>query len=247
MVNYQNGKIYKIISDNTVQIYIGSTVQKLCRRLAKHKSDHKCGNCIKSKIIIDQGNYKIILIENYPCNNREELLQREQHHIDQNKDICVNCCNAIGIDENKQRASKKEYYQANKHKIAAKQKEYYQTKNDTIKTKQKEYREKNKDKIKEYYQTKKDTIKTKQKEYIEANKDKIKTKQKEHYQKNRDKILTKNKEYRQANRYKIKANQKVQVQCDNCDKQVTKGHLAQHKKSKYCQNYIKSTEVENNI
>ena len=30
MVNYNNGKIYKIINENNEIIYIGSTTQKLC-------------------------------------------------------------------------------------------------------------------------------------------------------------------------------------------------------------------------
>ena len=37
MVNYQNGKIYKIINENNEIIYIGSTSQKLCKRYSYHK------------------------------------------------------------------------------------------------------------------------------------------------------------------------------------------------------------------
>ena len=38
MVNYSLGKIYKIVSDLTDKIYIGSTcLEKLCMRLSKHK------------------------------------------------------------------------------------------------------------------------------------------------------------------------------------------------------------------
>jgi len=37
MVNYQNGKVYKIINENNEIIYIGSTAEeKLCKRNAKH-------------------------------------------------------------------------------------------------------------------------------------------------------------------------------------------------------------------
>ena len=31
-----------------------------------------------------------ILIEDYPCKSRNQLLARERYFIDQNKDICVN-------------------------------------------------------------------------------------------------------------------------------------------------------------
>ena len=37
MPNYQNGKIYCIRSHQTDNIYIGSTTQKLCVRMAEHK------------------------------------------------------------------------------------------------------------------------------------------------------------------------------------------------------------------
>ncbi|RZJ99361.1 MAG: hypothetical protein EOO43_26640 [Flavobacterium sp.] len=42
MVNYADGKIYKIIDNTNGNIYIGSTAEPtLARRLAKHKSDYK--------------------------------------------------------------------------------------------------------------------------------------------------------------------------------------------------------------
>ena len=42
MVNYQLGKIYKIVDLSTEECYIGSTCQPtLAKRLAKHVSDYK--------------------------------------------------------------------------------------------------------------------------------------------------------------------------------------------------------------
>ena len=39
---YNNGKIYKLVSNHTDKIYIGSTCkERLCQRLAKHKSNYK--------------------------------------------------------------------------------------------------------------------------------------------------------------------------------------------------------------
>lgn len=34
--------------------------------------------------------YKIVLVEAFPCNSKDELRAREQHHIDLNKEQCVN-------------------------------------------------------------------------------------------------------------------------------------------------------------
>ena len=41
MVNYQNGKIYRIVCNTTDEVYIGSTVITLSKRLAKHNSDYR--------------------------------------------------------------------------------------------------------------------------------------------------------------------------------------------------------------
>ena len=44
MVNYQNGKIYKIVSNtNSEKCYIGSTTKKyLSQRLMQHKYEYNC-------------------------------------------------------------------------------------------------------------------------------------------------------------------------------------------------------------
>ena len=94
-MDYQNGRIYKIISDATDKIYIGSTTQPLSKRLSKHKSDYKqylAGKTNKttSYDLIELGPVQIVLIESYPCNNREELEKRECYYIDLHKNNVVN-------------------------------------------------------------------------------------------------------------------------------------------------------------
>lgn len=89
---YQDGKIYKIVDNTNGDIYIGSTICSLQKRLWGHKTDSKKRRDITSCKIILNGDYKIELIENYPCNTHKELLQREQYYID-NTD-CINKHNA---------------------------------------------------------------------------------------------------------------------------------------------------------
>ncbi|ARF11778.1 hypothetical protein Klosneuvirus_2_214 [Klosneuvirus KNV1] len=94
MVNYQNGKIYKIISNQIDKVYIGSTTQPLCERLALHRSTYKRytdnkGHYMTSFELIKYDDAKIILLENYPCKNKEELCSKEQDWID-NTEQCVN-------------------------------------------------------------------------------------------------------------------------------------------------------------
>ena len=103
MPDYQKGKIYKLWSPQGNEIYIGSTVNSLAKRLGQHKTDSRCN----SKYLFE--NYdvvKIELIEEYPCNNKMELGRKEGEHIRNN--TCLNRCIAGRTD--------KEYYEDNKEK-----------------------------------------------------------------------------------------------------------------------------------
>lgn len=85
MPNYQDGKIYKLICLNTGLIYVGSTCQPLCKRLAQHKSNT---NSTNSKKIIENGNFIIVLIELFPCETVEQLRAREYEIIQTT--TCIN-------------------------------------------------------------------------------------------------------------------------------------------------------------
>ena len=113
MVNYQNGKIYKIINSTNDKCYIGSTTQKLCVRMAKHRHDYKIGKSCSSKMLFseDYDNCKIILIENYPCDNKEQLHKQERCWVE--KYDCVN----KNIPSRTLKEYQKEYYQENKVKL----------------------------------------------------------------------------------------------------------------------------------
>ena len=138
MSKYQNSKIYKLVSPHTDEIYIGSTVQRLCHRLSGHKRDCRERTIITNKKLFELGDVKIILIEEYPCDNKEQLLKRERHHIENNE--CLN----IQIPGR----TRKEYYQDNKDIAIKRSKERYENKKEEIAEKGKEYREKNQEKIK---------------------------------------------------------------------------------------------------
>ena len=153
-MKYDNGKIYKIV-DNTNEYppYFGSTIQPLYKRKSQHKAvnNNKC----MSKLIIASGDYDIILVENYPCKSKEELLMRERHYID-NYD-CIN--------KKTPGRTGAEWYQDNKERILKKCKNKIKT--DDRKDYEKDYALKNKDiinkKSKLWYQDNKD----KKREYDE--------------------------------------------------------------------------------
>jgi len=97
MNKYQNGKIYKIISKNTDMIYIGSTIKiKLETRLNQHRYSFKTGiRKMDSCVMFLWDDAEIKLIENYPCESKTELRQREQYWMDQYPDYIVNQRKAI--------------------------------------------------------------------------------------------------------------------------------------------------------
>jgi len=116
MPNYENSKIYKIYSlSNEELVYYGSTTQKLSQRKAEHvkdsKKEHYNGS---SKIIINNGNWKMELIQDYPCLNRVELETLEGEYIKNNK-----CINIIVAGRSKQ-----EYRDANRCRIRENQKKW---------------------------------------------------------------------------------------------------------------------------
>ena len=85
---YQNGKIYKIISSQTDKIYVGSTCETLRRRFNRHKN--RQSHYISSNEIIKYEDAKIILLEDYSCDNKRELEEKEREYILLYKNICVN-------------------------------------------------------------------------------------------------------------------------------------------------------------
>jgi predicted GIY-YIG superfamily endonuclease len=90
MPNYNQSKIYKIIDNKNNEVYIGSTTQYYLQdRIRTHKSKTKLGkNGCMSRYIIERGDWRTELIENYSCNNIQELNEREQYWID--KIDCIN-------------------------------------------------------------------------------------------------------------------------------------------------------------
>ena len=109
-------KIYVIkslLSDDS-KCYVGSTCQKyLSSRLSSHKKDRSCG----SKELFELGKVTIHLIEDYPCNSKKELEDRERIYIEfilKNFDYKIICNKKIPCRTKKE--SSKEWYIKNKEK-----------------------------------------------------------------------------------------------------------------------------------
>ena len=97
MNRYEKGQIYKVVDIGYNMCYIGSTCQSLSKRFYKHKEKYyqytegkaDCNRIVN--IIFDRygiENCKIELLQDFPCQSRNELLRQEGEHIRNND--CVN-------------------------------------------------------------------------------------------------------------------------------------------------------------
>ena len=121
MSKFQSGKIYKIVDNTSDMVYVGSTCKSLEQRLKEHESAKKSFNAGKfaftsSFNIINNNDYKIELVENYPCNNKQELNIREGQIIQKLKNDNLNIVNKYIAGQ-----TKAQYYQNNKNIINNKQ------------------------------------------------------------------------------------------------------------------------------
>jgi calcineurin-like phosphoesterase family protein len=142
MVNYKQGKIYKIECNVTGLIYIGSTCKKkLSGRMTQHRSDYKMYLKGKKKYlssfkVMENNDYDIILIEDYPCKSKDQLFARERYYT--NEIECVNIHKNQGrYLELGEKKYLKDYYKENASVIKAKSKDYYKENTSTIKARHK--------------------------------------------------------------------------------------------------------------
>jgi len=95
--------IYKLYND--IDCYIGSTKHSLHKRLYQHKSPH---NRCCSKIVIEQGNYKIEKVAEV---NAEERFQKEQQYINELSTLNQQTCYSEHRDD-----YKRQYFLAHRDK-----------------------------------------------------------------------------------------------------------------------------------
>ena len=175
MNKYQNGKIYKIINDVDDMVYVGSTYVPLQKRWKGHVQT-LYSNTSKRKIYEHMRNigidhFRIILIYEYPCKDKHELLWKETEEINKfdKKNSLNERCAIFKLTDKKGKERKSEYdeiYRKNnierkrendrkwcynnleyKH---ARDREYVQKHRDKNIQKCKEWSEQNKEYLKEY-------------------------------------------------------------------------------------------------
>lgn len=127
MPKYQNGKIYKIVSNLQNKVYIGCTTTGLSQRMSGHRSGFskykKQGKpYCTSYEVLKFDDARILLIEAYPCNSKEELLAREGFFIEETD--CVNKNRSSAIVQKQFAEENKELNKVPKSWKAIQQKSY---------------------------------------------------------------------------------------------------------------------------
>tara|TARA_R110000868_G_C10949856_1_gene767730 strand:- start:3379 stop:4041 length:663 start_codon:yes stop_codon:yes gene_type:complete len=183
MPDYRNGKIYMIESAIHNGRYYGSTCSPLHKRFYEHKNtrgrfkEGKKVSWLSSFSLFDYDDVRIVLVEDFPCENRMQLVSREAYYIRENK--CLNKC-IPG-------RTRKEWECDNKERRSVQHKAW-QNKN-------KLYVQKARDQHKE-------ETSIRGKEYYKVNKKKVNACSKKNYQKNKSNVLARQKVYRENNKVK---------------------------------------------
>jgi hypothetical protein len=240
-MDYQNGKIYQILNFIDDNVYVGSTCQSLSKRFAVHKQNMNAVQKKDRQLYAKMREYGaeefyIELIEEFPCDNIEQLRKREGHFI---RDIGTLNHLIAGrtkkewTDENIEHMKevKHLYYQNNKEYIDERNKEYTKAHMSEIK----QYRS-------EYYQANKEKASMQQKQRYEKNKEAIRQQQTEYRAKNKEQINKKAKAYNEANREKILEWKRAQHTCE-CGGSYNNSGKARHIKSQHHQTFIQTQNL----
>ena len=214
MVNYRQGKIYRLVSDLSGLQYIGSKCDTLSRRMSGHRSHYKDflyknGQFTTSFQVLENADATIVLIENFPCDSKEELHRRERFYIETTE--CVNKMIPT--------RTLREYYVDNKDRILERCKRYSLL-NPGVK---KKYAENNRDiiseKHKRYYKDNRESILTRVSNLRKANSEAINERKRKYYNDNKEYYHTK-------------------IEC-GCGSTISRSGKSQHEKSIKHQNFLK--------
>jgi hypothetical protein len=161
-INYKNSIIYKLCCNdiNIKHVYIGSTTD-FSNRKRSHKyccinTHNKNYNLKVYQFIRDNGgwdNWSMIMIEEYSCENKLQLLKKEREYVEKSILSLNYCLPTRTIDEYRKdnKEKNKIYYKKNKEILIKYQKKYNEDNKDDIIKKKKKYYYDNKEKIKEKY------------------------------------------------------------------------------------------------
>jgi hypothetical protein len=233
MSDYKKGKVYRLVCNNTGNQYIGSTTQSLSQRLGGHKTDYKrfidgkMTRQISSFSILCENNFEMILIEEYSCENKNQLERRERYFIETME--CVNKVKPSRTREEKKEYKQKyqqehkeevqkyreKYQQEHKEEVQKYHQKYYQENKEELQKNQQKYRQEHKEELQKYQQERKEELQKYRQEHKEERKEywqKYRQEHKEELQKYRQEHKEERKEYDQKYQQEHKEKIKEQTQ-----------------------------------
>ena len=120
MPDYANGKIYKIVGEDG-STYYGSTTTSLKERMSSHRYNK---TTTAHQKIISHMDWEMVLVENYPCESKKELEDREGWYIRENPCVNERIAGRTGRDWHREHSARdkvlaKKYYQENREERRA--------------------------------------------------------------------------------------------------------------------------------
>ena len=236
---YTKAKIYRLLCDDG-HYYVGSTTNTLDGRLSNHKQTAKTE---PSRLVykhintIGWDHVKMELIEDFPCNSKEELTKQEDFYIKELKsdELCLNFIRS-NVPYEERKTLIKEYYETHKENIIEQHKDYIEQNKEKADQYQADYRlinaekrreysknyakehpEANLEYMKNYYEENKDKIKETNKKYVEANKELV-AERKRIWSEKRKETIREQREETKEERLKVKAQHKLEKKAN--DEQV---------------------------
>jgi hypothetical protein len=201
--DYSKTVIYKIVCNdlNVTDVYVGHTTN-FRNRKNHHKSSCSNENSKDYNLKVYQvirensgwGNWSMIEIEKYPCNDGNEARKKERYwfeilNANMNSVVPSRTSNEY-IYTN--RENRKEYLEKNKEKINKQRRVYNEEHKEELKEKSRTYREEHREEMKE-----------KLRKYQDEHREELNEKKRAFYQKHREEISKKNKAYCDEHREEI--------------------------------------------
>lgn len=144
---YSKGKIYRLVNSVDSEEYVGSTCDTLAKRLYNHKKKarQRASTVYNHLNNIGFENVSIVLVEEYPCENKMQLERRERYWIEQMQPRLNH-----RIPTRTMKEWYASYYADNKNEVLQKQSEYRANNRDEINKRARDVRANNIESRREY-------------------------------------------------------------------------------------------------
>lgn len=227
--DYSQGKIYKIVDIESDACYVGSTVMPLCKRLSAHKLDKKCGTGA-SKHFREVGwdRARIVLVEEYLCDNVDQLRAREEHWRVKLK-ATMNQKRAhasLPVGAPRRDEDEKGYYTAyraaHREERRAYDAAYHANHREEARTYGAAYRAQHREELRAYDAAYRAEHQEERRAYGTA-----------YRAEHREKLLASKASYYAANRERLNQKARQKVTCPHCNTELTRGCLTRHIRRKH--------------